>query len=148
MPHSIVTGTCEGVADCVSTCPVACIHPGPGTLKYVEGAAASAGVMTSTDPTNSPGQAAGRAGAAEITKSVGAAEVGESWKEPTGETGRASPPACSGKGAPPVHRENGIFQPSDFLSAEALGTDMPRRCKISGKNVTLHSPSSVEFSAP
>jgi hypothetical protein len=28
-----------------------------------------------------------------------------------------------------VHRENGIFQPSDFLMAEALGTDMPRRCK-------------------
>ena len=23
MPHSIVTGTCEGVADCVSACPVA-----------------------------------------------------------------------------------------------------------------------------
>jgi hypothetical protein len=30
---------------------------------------------------------------------------------------------------PPLHIERGIFQPSDFLSAEALGTDMPRRCK-------------------
>ena len=30
MPHSIVTNTCEGVADCVDACPVACIHEGPG----------------------------------------------------------------------------------------------------------------------
>jgi NAD-dependent dihydropyrimidine dehydrogenase PreA subunit len=30
LPHSIVTETCEGVADCVDACPVACIHPGPG----------------------------------------------------------------------------------------------------------------------
>ncbi|MFM7575330.1 MAG: ferredoxin, partial [Microcystaceae cyanobacterium] len=30
MPHTIVTETCEGVADCVDACPVACIHPGPG----------------------------------------------------------------------------------------------------------------------
>ncbi len=28
--HTIVTNTCEGVADCVDACPVACIHPGPG----------------------------------------------------------------------------------------------------------------------
>ena len=35
VPHSIVTETCEGVADCVSACPVACIHPGPG--KNVKG---------------------------------------------------------------------------------------------------------------
>ncbi|MFM7579286.1 MAG: ferredoxin, partial [Microcystaceae cyanobacterium] len=28
MPHTIVTETCEGVADCVDACPVACIHPG------------------------------------------------------------------------------------------------------------------------
>jgi len=35
VPHSIVTGICEGVADCVSACPVACIHPGPG--KNVKG---------------------------------------------------------------------------------------------------------------
>jgi len=27
VPHSIVTETCEGVADCVDACPVACIHP-------------------------------------------------------------------------------------------------------------------------
>lgn len=30
VPHTIVTNTCEGVADCVDACPVACIHPGPG----------------------------------------------------------------------------------------------------------------------
>jgi NAD-dependent dihydropyrimidine dehydrogenase PreA subunit len=30
MPHTIVTEVCEGVADCVAACPVACIHPGPG----------------------------------------------------------------------------------------------------------------------
>lgn len=28
--HTIVTNTCEGVADCVDACPVACIHDGPG----------------------------------------------------------------------------------------------------------------------
>ncbi|HAX84768.1 MAG TPA: ferredoxin, partial [Cyanobacteria bacterium UBA11370] len=35
MSHTIVTETCEGVADCVDACPVACIHPGPG--KNVKG---------------------------------------------------------------------------------------------------------------
>lgn len=30
MPHTIVTNVCEGVADCVDACPVACIHDGPG----------------------------------------------------------------------------------------------------------------------
>lgn len=35
VPHTIVTNTCEGVADCVDACPVACIHPGPG--KNVKG---------------------------------------------------------------------------------------------------------------
>ena len=28
MPHTIVSEVCEGVADCVDACPVACIHPG------------------------------------------------------------------------------------------------------------------------
>jgi NAD-dependent dihydropyrimidine dehydrogenase PreA subunit len=28
--HTIVTDVCEGVADCVGACPVACIHPGEG----------------------------------------------------------------------------------------------------------------------
>lgn len=28
--HTIVTNVCEGVADCVDACPVACIHPGQG----------------------------------------------------------------------------------------------------------------------
>lgn len=31
--HSIVTNVCEGVADCVDACPVACIHEGPGKNK-------------------------------------------------------------------------------------------------------------------
>src|SRR5690242_18492682 len=35
VPHTIVTNTCEGVADCVDACPVACIHEGPG--KNVKG---------------------------------------------------------------------------------------------------------------
>ena len=30
MAHTIVTEICEGVADCVDACPVACIHPGKG----------------------------------------------------------------------------------------------------------------------
>ena len=33
MPHTIVTNVCEGVADCVDACPVACIHEGPGKNK-------------------------------------------------------------------------------------------------------------------
>lgn len=32
MPHTIVTDVCEGVADCVDACPVACIHEGPGKM--------------------------------------------------------------------------------------------------------------------
>jgi NAD-dependent dihydropyrimidine dehydrogenase PreA subunit len=35
MAHTILTDTCEGVADCVEACPVACIHEGPG--KNVKG---------------------------------------------------------------------------------------------------------------
>ena len=31
MPHTIVSNVCEGVADCVDACPVACIHPGSGS---------------------------------------------------------------------------------------------------------------------
>jgi NAD-dependent dihydropyrimidine dehydrogenase PreA subunit len=31
MPHTIVSKVCEGVADCVDACPVACIHPGQDT---------------------------------------------------------------------------------------------------------------------
>jgi NAD-dependent dihydropyrimidine dehydrogenase PreA subunit len=28
MAHTIVSQVCEGIADCVDACPVACIHPG------------------------------------------------------------------------------------------------------------------------
>jgi len=31
--HTIVTNVCEGVADCVDACPVACIDEGPGKNK-------------------------------------------------------------------------------------------------------------------
>lgn len=30
MPYTIITDTCEGVADCIDACPVACIFPGSG----------------------------------------------------------------------------------------------------------------------
>ncbi len=30
MPHTINSDVCEGVADCVSACPVGCIKPGIG----------------------------------------------------------------------------------------------------------------------
>jgi len=30
MAYTIVTNTCEGIADCAPACPVACIHPGEG----------------------------------------------------------------------------------------------------------------------
>jgi hypothetical protein len=55
--------------------------------------------------------------------------------------------AGSGKSSnwsvPPVHIERGIFQPSDFLSAKALGTDIPRRCTscVGCKECTFRSDS-------
>lgn len=30
MAYTIITDKCEGFADCVDACPVACIHPGSG----------------------------------------------------------------------------------------------------------------------
>ena len=33
MPHSIVTDVCEGIADCVTACPVDCIDQGPSKNK-------------------------------------------------------------------------------------------------------------------
>nr|YP_002048827.1 ferredoxin [Paulinella chromatophora]ACB42617.1 ferredoxin [Paulinella chromatophora] len=33
MAHTIVTDICEGIADCVNACPVACIHMGNGINK-------------------------------------------------------------------------------------------------------------------
>jgi len=49
--------------------------------------------------------------------------------ESSNDTIRTTQLANPSRVVPPVHIEGGIFQPSDFLSAEALGTDMPRRCK-------------------
>ena len=33
MPHTIVSDVCEGVADCVDACPVACIDQGKGQIR-------------------------------------------------------------------------------------------------------------------
>jgi hypothetical protein len=66
---------------------------------------------------------------ADVAESAGSAGMGKSGDGPDGGAGRAGLPTSSNKAVPPVHRENGIFQPSDFLMAEALGTDMPCRCK-------------------
>lgn len=33
MAYTIVTNICEGIADCVPACPVACIHPGDSKNK-------------------------------------------------------------------------------------------------------------------
>jgi hypothetical protein len=71
----------------------------------------------------------GRQGLADVAEPAGNAILIESRDGPDGGTDRAGQLTSSNKAAPPVHRENGIFQPSDFLMAEALGTDMPRRCK-------------------
>lgn len=30
MPYTIITDECEGFADCVDVCPIACIYPGSG----------------------------------------------------------------------------------------------------------------------
>jgi NAD-dependent dihydropyrimidine dehydrogenase PreA subunit len=30
MAYTIVTDICEGIADCVDACPIACIYPGTG----------------------------------------------------------------------------------------------------------------------
>lgn len=30
MPYTIITNECEGCADCVDACPIACIYPGFG----------------------------------------------------------------------------------------------------------------------
>jgi hypothetical protein len=53
-------------------------------------------------------------------------QQGNEWPDEGIRTGLLTNPS---RVVPPVHIEGGIFQPSDFLSAEALGTDMPRRCK-------------------
>ena len=35
MAHTIVTNVCEGVADCVDACPVACMNPCQGAKSKV-----------------------------------------------------------------------------------------------------------------
>jgi hypothetical protein len=85
--------------------------------------------VTSADSTSSSGQATDGEEAADVTESAGSAGMGESGNGPTEGASRAGLPTSSIRVVPPVHIENGIFPPSDFLSAEALGTDMPHRCK-------------------
>jgi hypothetical protein len=114
--------------------------PGPGCLKSVKGVAVSAGVtasaglttcagVTSADSPSSSGQATNGEEAADVAESAGSAGMGESGNGPIEGTSCPGLPTSSSRVVPPVHIENRIFQPSDFLSAEALGTDMPRRCK-------------------
>jgi hypothetical protein len=93
----------------------------------------SAGVTASAETTSCAGVTGagptGRKEEADVAEPAGDAGLSESRAGPDGGIDRAGRLTSSNKAAPPVHRENGIFQPSDFLMAEALGTDMPRRCK-------------------
>ncbi len=109
--------------------------PGPESLKSTMGMAASTGVTTSpvsaicAGSATSSGRAANADKAADTKEPADDIRKGESEGRLTGGVNRAGPLTSSGRVVPPVHIENGIFQPSDFLSSEALGTDMPRQCK-------------------
>jgi hypothetical protein len=109
--------------------------PSPGSLKSVKGIAASAGVTTSAE------SATRTSTVASLDKATNAEKAADT-KEPAGDvrkdepegrltegTNRAGLLTSSSRVVPPIHIENGIFQLLDFLSAKALGTDMPRRCK-------------------
>jgi hypothetical protein len=113
----------------------------PGSPKPGKGVAASAGVTTSAEVVTSTGSAASAESASSSDRAANAEKAADT-KEPAGDVrkdesedkltegaNRAGPPSSPSRAVPPVHIENGIFQPSDFLSAEALGTNMPRRCK-------------------
>ncbi len=103
-------------------------HEGPGS-----GTVVSAGMAVSAETTSCAGVVgAGLTGRKEEAVAAGApgnAGLSGSSEGPDRGANRAGQLTGSVKAAPPMHRENGIFQPSDFLMAEALGTDMPRRCK-------------------
>jgi hypothetical protein len=107
--------------------------PGPGDPQTSAGLTASAGVRTSAEAVVGAGKQT-RTGA---SGKPGPGEKEDNSSSPKGPLGvgqvngatRAEMPANSTRVIPPVHIERRIFQPSDFLSAEALGTDMPRRCK-------------------
>jgi hypothetical protein len=108
------------------------VPPGPKGPRPGSGTVVSAGMAVSAETTSCAGViGAGLMDREEEAVAAGAAGdaglIGSS--EGPGGADRASQLISSNKAAPPVHRENGIFQPSDFLMAEALGTDMPRRCK-------------------
>jgi hypothetical protein len=114
------------------------VPPGPRSPSSVGGTVVSAGVTASAEVTScAGGTGAGGTGAgltgreelADVAEPAGNARLSESRDVPDEGTGRAGQLTSSNKAAPPEHRENGIFQPSDFLMAEALGTDMPHRCK-------------------
>jgi hypothetical protein len=109
------------------------VPPGPKSPRSVGETVVSAGVAASAETTSCAGVTGagltGRKEAADVAEPAGDAGLSESKDGPGEGTGRGGQLTSSNKAAPPVHRENGIFQPSDFLMAEALGTDMPRRCK-------------------
>jgi hypothetical protein len=123
---------------------------GAGTATSAD-ATVSADVAVSTGPATNTSSAIGTGKAAKKKKAtaakdpaatdartrlrarsqVGSAEDSRGQQQterPEGST-HGSQPTNPSRAVPPVHIEGGIFQPSDFLSAEALGTDMPRRCK-------------------
>jgi hypothetical protein len=109
------------------------VPPGPKGLRPGSGMVVSAGMAVSAETTNCAGVVGAgltdRKEEAVATGAAGDAGLSGSSEGLDGGANRAGQLTSSVKAAPPVHRENGIFQPSDFLMAEALGTDMPRKCK-------------------
>jgi len=109
------------------------VPPGTKGQRPGNGTVVSAGMAVSAETTSCAGVVGAgltdRKEEAVAAGPAGNAGLSGSSEGPDGGANRAGQLTSSVKAAPPVHRENGIFQPSDFLMAEALGTDMPRRCK-------------------
>jgi hypothetical protein len=116
--------------------------PNPEGPKSAVGGITSAGVRNNAETALSADGVANEKEAASTQEPVSVATRGRPRREgrPNGSREQLGPERTTGatragslkspsRVVPPLHIENGIFQPSDFLSAEALGTDMPRRCK-------------------
>jgi hypothetical protein len=104
-----------------------------GTVRHIAGSATSAGKPAKRERTAATKDPAGTAtrNKPELKgklkdSSNSRSQLGAEWPDEAICTGL---PANPSRVVPPIHIEGGIFQPFDFLSAEALGTDMPRRCK-------------------